>query len=170
MANSPSSATSNAIAVVLNEILNGASPQGGWLLNRGDPGLLPSLDRLTAEQASAVPARGTPSIAAHVEHLRYGLDLLNRSAREENPFASADWSAAWRVTDVTPAEWSRLRDALHEVSRNWLENHAAVQRMGERELTGVIASAAHLAYHLGAIRQLCPAARGPSAEEEPPSR
>jgi hypothetical protein len=32
------------------------------------------------------------------------------------------------------------------------------------ELNGVIASVAHLAYHLGAIRQIDRAIRGPSAE------
>ena len=39
---------------------------------------------------------------------------------------------------------------------------ALVER-GEAERTGAIASAAHLAYHLGAIRQIDRATRGPTA-------
>jgi hypothetical protein len=35
--------------------------------------------------------------------------------------------------------------------------------VGEIELNGIIGSIAHLAYHLGAIRQIDRAARGPSA-------
>jgi hypothetical protein len=45
-----------------------------------------------AEEASAVPSGGGASIAAHVDHLRYGLELLNRWTRGEKPFADADHS------------------------------------------------------------------------------
>ena len=55
------------------------------VLNGGDTGLLRSLDHLSAAAASA-PSAGGPSIAAHVEHLRYGLSLMNRWAAGENPF------------------------------------------------------------------------------------
>ena len=34
------------------------------------------------------------------------------------------------------------------------------------ELNGMVASVAHLAYHLGAIRQIDAATRGPTAEDE----
>jgi len=44
-------------------------------LNRGDGGLLAS-PRLNAAAASA--SHDGPSIAAHVDHRRYGLSLLNR--------------------------------------------------------------------------------------------
>ena len=37
--------------------------------------------------------------------------------------------------------------------------------LDETELTGVVASIAHLAYHLGAIRQLNSSARGPRETE-----
>ena len=158
-------AESEANAIVLREILEGAAPTGGWLLNRGDPGLFASLDRLTAEEASAVPPGGTSSIAAHVEHLRYGLGLLNRSVHEENPFADADWKAAWRRTRVSTAEWNQLRTSLREAAREWLQSFRSVAAKGELERTGVLASTAHLAYHLGAIRQLSPIVRGPSAED-----
>jgi hypothetical protein len=153
-----------ALAVVLGEILDGAAPDAGWLLNPRDPGLLRSLDALTAEQASAVPPGGSSSIAAHVDHLRYGLSLLNRWARGESPFGDSDWKASWRRVKVSTEEWESLRGELREEARQWEEGSGALAERGEAELTGAIASAAHLAYHLGAIRQIDRATRGPTAE------
>lgn len=151
----------SAVATLLGELTNGAAAQGGWVLNRGDPGLLASLDRVTPDEASWVPPTGTSSVASHAEHLRYGLSLLNRASAGENPFAEADWSAAWRTTHVSEEEWSRLRADLAEEARKWLDGHQPLLDLGELQLTGVLASAAHMAYHLGAIRQIIPAARGP---------
>jgi hypothetical protein len=168
MTDSDSSALSRAVATLLREALDGAAAKAAWFLNPGDPGLLASLDRLTAEQASAVPPRGTAPIAAHVEHLRFGLELLNRSSSGANPFEGADWGAAWRVRRVSEDEWVRLRGQLREEAAKWQEGAPTVMEAGEAALTGVLASVVHLAYHLGAIRQIDAAARGPSAEEVPP--
>ena len=65
------------------------------MLNPGDEGLLRSLEKLSAADASALTPTGS-SIAAHVDHVRYGLSLMNRWSQGENPFESADWSASWR--------------------------------------------------------------------------
>jgi hypothetical protein len=43
----------------------------------------------------------------------------------------------------------------------WLNALGAPREANEIELTGMIASIAHLAYHLGAIRQIDKQARGP---------
>jgi hypothetical protein len=151
----------SAIAAILREILNGSSTSAGWILNPRDPGLLSSLDRISAEEASRVPPHGTSSIAAHVDHLRYGLSLLNRASVGENAFADADWSEAWRTIRVSDAEWGYLRAALADEARMWQQNFVNLVEGGEAEVTGVLASAAHLAYHLGAIRQMSPPTRGP---------
>lgn len=156
---------SRAIATVLGEILHGATPKWGWLLNRNDPGLLRSLDRLSAEQASALASGGGASIAAHVDHLRYGFELLNQWSRGENPWAGADWTASWRRLEVSASEWESLRSQLRTEAERWLAGFDGLTLDKEADLTGVIASAAHLAYHLGAIRQIDRATRGPSAEE-----
>jgi len=36
------------------------------------------------------------SIAAHVDHVRYGLSLMNGWSEGHNPFKDADWSASWK--------------------------------------------------------------------------
>jgi len=151
------------LAGLFSELINGApGPDGfSYMLNGGDAGLLRSLDRLSAEAASARPTGGA-SIAAHVEHLRYGLSLMNRWAGGDNPFGSADWSTSWRKTSVTDTEWQQLRTDLSVEARRWLEALRAPRDVGRMELNGVVGSIAHLAYHLGAIRQIDRAARGPA--------
>jgi hypothetical protein len=146
---------------LFGELVDGPPGDAAFVLNGGDAGLLASLDAVDAEAASTSVSGGA-TIAAHVDHVRYGLELLNRwHAGEANPWANANWSAAWRRTAVSEAEWAELRDALRHQARKW---HAALKvrrEMGPIELNGVIGSIAHLAYHLGAIRQINPALRGP---------
>jgi hypothetical protein len=134
------------------------------MLNRGDAGLLRSLDTLTARDASRVPAGGGSSVAAHVDHVRYGLSLMNRWAHGENPFESADWSASWRKQNVSDDEWQQLRAELRAEAHKWLEVLREPREVHRMELNGMVGSIAHLAYHLGAIRQIDRAARGPAEQ------
>jgi hypothetical protein len=147
---------------LFSELVDGAStPAGAFILNSGDAGLLRSLDRLPAADASR-SANGGATIAAHAEHLRYGLSLMNRWAREGgNPFADAAWDAAWKVSEVDPARWEEIRKGLREQAQRWLEALDTPRDVTSIELTGMIASIAHLAYHLGAIRQISRETRGP---------
>lgn len=155
-----------ALSDLLAEVVDGAKEGEAWLLNGGDPGLLRSLERLSADAASAPAPAGGASVAAHADHLRYGLSLLNRWARgEENPFADADWSASWRRGTVSDGEWAALRDALRREAGDWREAVRRPRELGRFELTGMLASVAHLAYHLGAIRQIDRAAQGPPARD-----
>jgi hypothetical protein len=152
------------IATLFSELVEGPPPEGAYMLNSGDPGLFGSLDRLPAEAASAIHAGGS-SIAAHVEHVRYGLSLMNRWAGGENPFNDADWSASWRKTTVSDAEWERLRADLRDQAGRWLEALRTPREVARIELNGMVGSIAHLAYHLGAIRQMDRTARGPAATD-----
>jgi hypothetical protein len=156
---------SGTLTTLLSELLHGPPSSGGsYMLNRGDVGLLASLDRLAAAAASAASPGGS-SIAAHADHLRYGLSLMNRWAAGENPFHDADWSASWRRTHVSDAEWERLRGDLRREGERWLEALKQPREVDEAELDGVVGSVAHLAYHLGAIRQIDRTARGPAAND-----
>lgn len=152
------------LTTLFAELVDGAPKGAAFMLNPQDPGLLRSLDRLPAEAASH-SADGGATIAAHVEHLRYGLSLMNRWAGGENPFADADWTAAWRTTSVSEEEWERLRAALRDEAHRWLTALGEPREVSGIELSGVVGSIAHLAYHLGAIRQIDRTARGPSAED-----
>jgi len=147
---------------LLSELVDGASRPESYVLNSGDPGLLRSLDKLSATAASAITPTGS-SIAAHVDHLRYGLSLMNRWSAGENPFDTADWSTSWHHTRVTAVQWKQLRDDLAAEAHKWLETLGKPRQLGQSELNGVAGSIVHLAYHVGAIRQIDLTARGPAA-------
>ncbi|WP_420128036.1 hypothetical protein [Longimicrobium sp.] len=155
---------SKSLTTLLSELVDGP-PKYAYMLNQGDVGLLRSLDRLSAEAASA-STQGGGTIAGHVEHLRYGVSLMNRWAGgEENPFATADWSASWKRTAVTDAEWAKLRAGFRDAAHHWLAALETPREVNAIELNGVIGSIAHLAYHLGAIRQIDRTTRGPTADD-----
>jgi len=154
----------DTLATLFSELVDGAPRTGAYILNRGDQGLLRSLDRLSADAASAASTGGS-SIAAHTEHLRYGISLMNRWAAGENPFEDADWATSWRRTTVSEAEWQRLRADLAGEVHRWLEALRTPREVNRQEMSGVVASVAHLAYHVGAIRQIDRTARGPAAND-----
>jgi hypothetical protein len=152
---------SKTLTTLFSELVNGAAPDGAYILNAGDEGLLRSLDKLSAKAASAPTPTGS-SVAAHVDHLRYGLSLMNRWSAGENPFAGADWSTSWKKTMVSEDEWRTRRAELRTEATRWLDALRAPRDAREMELNGIIGSIAHLAYHLGAIRQINSVARGPA--------
>jgi hypothetical protein len=154
----------NTLPTLFAELIDGAPQTEAFMLNRGDAGLLRSLDKLSATAASATTQLGS-SIAAHVDHLRYGLSLMNRWSAGENPFDDADWSASWRKTRVSAAQWRQLRDELGTEAHRWLESLKKPHEIEQSELNSVVGSIAHLAYHVGAIRQIDLSARGPSAND-----
>ena len=156
--------TARALSILLHEIVDGPKGKEAFVLNPGDAGLLRSLDALSATDASTITIGGS-SIAAHVDHLRYGLELMNRWSNGENPFSEADYSASWRRTTVDDAEWKNRRVQLRDQLRPWMDVVATPRAVNDLELTGIISSVVHLAYHLGAMRQMNSAMKGPKAND-----
>lgn len=155
----------DSLTLLFSELIDGPKDQC-YMLNMGDAGLLKSLDGISAASASTPPASGGASIAAHVDHVLYGLRLLNRwVAGEENPWADADWTASWKRQKVSDGEWAALREELRTQSRQWQQALAKAEDLEGIALNGAISSIAHLAYHFGAIRQIDRSLRGPSAEQ-----
>lgn len=150
----------NTLSTLFGELIDGPAASGAYMLNGGDLGMLRSLDNLSASAASAPTSTGS-SIAAHVDHVRYGLSLMNRWSAGENPFKDADWGASWKKPAVTDHEWKQLRTDLRTEASRWLNVLRTPREVQQIELNGVIGSIAHLAYHLGAIRQINSALRGP---------
>ena len=146
---------------LFSELVDGVDAGGAFILNTGDAGLVRSLDRIPAGDASRSVNDGA-TIAAHVQHLRYGLSLMNQWASEGgNPFANAKWDDAWKVSAVDDAAWAEIRNGLRTEAQRWSQALKSPRDVAEVELTGMVASVAHLAYHLGAIRQIHKDTRGP---------
>src|SRR5437867_11599667 len=89
-----------ALPAIFDELVQGSPEPNArtFVLNQRDRGMLESLDRLSAAEASATHGGGA-SIAAHVDQLRYGLSRLYRSAEGFSPpWPELDWSASrWRT-------------------------------------------------------------------------
>ena len=146
-----------SVTVLLDESFEGPRGRSSWYTDvHPKAGLLGTLEAVPAGVASTPPGPGRATIAAHVEHLRFSVNLANRALRGENPYPTADWRQSWAVQQVDDAAWERLRAslrdeylALREVLQSpnaWVEDDEA--------LTGVLAVIAHSAYHLGALRQM----------------
>jgi hypothetical protein len=153
---------SPVLGLLFSELVEGPSGDAGaFMLNSGDVGLLRSLDKLSASDASRSVNDGA-TIAAHAQHVRYGLSLMNRWASEGgNPFADATWDEAWKTSKVDAAAWDEIRRGLRDETQRWLRALEAPRDVAGVELAGMIGSIAHLAYHLGAIRQISKDVRGP---------
>jgi hypothetical protein len=153
---------SASLARLFAELVDGtAGLDGGYIVNTGDIGLGMSLDKLSAADASRSTNDGA-TIAAHVQHERYGLSLMNRWAAEGgNPFDNAKWDEAWTIREVDAREWDEIRNGFKDETRRWLDVLRTPREVSDTELNGMVASVAHFAYHMGAIRQIDKQARGP---------
>jgi hypothetical protein len=144
-----------ALCNMLTEVFDGPPGQEAYVLNPGDPGLLRQLDKIDASTASKRAMPGKTTIAAHTDHVQFGLSILNRwAAGEANPFAGADFSASWQRSAVTEDQWRTLRDALRRDAEKWRKGVAARSRWDDLAAAAALSTAAHTAYHLGAIRQI----------------
>ena len=115
-------------------------------------GLFSSLQNLTAEQASSKP------IAAHTEHLRWALAMVNAMMRGERPVM--DWKQSWTVQTVTKLEWQKILEQLKLEYQTLMDNMPSDPDLTDRMfVTSGVALVAHAAYHLGAIRQMMSQAR-----------
>jgi hypothetical protein len=153
--NATDSTFKNALCKLLTEIFDGPPGKEAYLLNPGDLGLLRQLDSIDAATASKRPMPGKTTIAAHVDHVHYGFTLMNRwAAGEANPWADADWDASWQRTTVSDEQWRSLRDRLRRQATIWREAVAARTDWDDMTAAGALSSAAHTAYHMGAIRQI----------------
>src|ERR1700741_447941 len=127
------------LARLFSELIDGAlGHDGAFILNSGDVGLIRSLDRISASEASRSVNDGA-TIAAHAQHVRYGLSLMSRWATEGgDPFADATWDEAWKTVDVDAPKWKEIRNGLRDEADRWLMALGAPRDVSQIELTGLI--------------------------------
>ena len=124
----------------------------GIYLDKGTS-LFETLDGISAEQASCECAN-CASIAAHVKHIVFYLDVSDRYMFTPDNFR-ADWSEVWRSTHAaTAVEWDELRAQLRATYVRLRERMLAIPDWNnERAFGGARALIVHTAYHLGEIRR-----------------
>jgi hypothetical protein len=117
--------------------------------NRSDAGFFGTLGPLTAADASRQVA-GT-SVAAHIHHAAWAMGATAAWIRGDR--SRRDWKESWQVNAVDDAAWKRL---VGELRRQYEELRQSIQAHaldGEEAFGGAVGAIAHLAYHLGAVRQ-----------------
>lgn len=153
--NATDSIFKEALLNMLVEIFDGPPGEMAFVLNPGDPGLLRQLESIDAATASTRPMQGKTTIASHTDHLHYGLSLMNRWAGgDANAFANSDWNASWKRTTVTDDQWRKLIANLRQEAEAWRKVVTSRDTWDSMSASGALSSAAHTAYHLGAIRQI----------------
>ena len=141
---------------LLFELIDGpADPKQTWVVStEPNSGLLGTLAKFTAEQASRPPAVGRRSAAAHAAHVLFSLELATQRLRGENP--DADWDGSWEPSVVNREDWDRLRYQIRDASATLRRAIEAGTDWEPMAFKGIIATVGHTAYHLGAIRHLVP--------------
>lgn len=145
------SALLGALAFLLEEALPGHSEPGSVFLDSGT-GWRATLETVTHHQASTPTVPGGTTIAGHVEHTRYYLQV----AREfiQGRTEPVDWTESWQVSEVSEHDWSRLQSEL-------IAEHDSVMALARNSddwdedlIASMFGMVAHCAYHLGAVRQM----------------
>jgi hypothetical protein len=137
------------LVAVLREAFEGPADASWSYFADHQGGLFATIEPLSAAEASRLV--GGASIAAHAHHVSFGLEAS--AAWLGGDRTSRDWAESWTVTSVTEPQWQKLRDELRARYTALLaavERHATVS---EEAVGGAVGAVAHVAYHLGEIRQ-----------------
>jgi hypothetical protein len=149
-----------SLRMVMAEAYEGPrDPRGTWFVEMApDSGLFGTLASVSADEASRPPAPGRSTIAGHAAHLRFSLEVARRFlSGDRGPF---EWEQSWATRGVDEAAWAELRAGLRQEYDAFL---LALDEVGELDwllLSGTLGGLAHVAYHLGAIRQMMLELRG----------
>lgn len=137
------------LLAALKEGLDGPGKWGFFSDSGPDAGLAKTLAGLSASEASKVT--GGTSIAGHVHHLVFSFEAS--VAYMKGDTTPRDWNQSWSVVSVTEPTWKKLRDDL---AAGFGAMRTAIETLARNgfEASGIAVGApAHVAYHLGAIRQ-----------------
>lgn len=133
---------------VLEETFESSKDGAGSIYLDRKIGVFQTLDAISAEQASQII--NDTSIAAHTEHLRFYVWVLNESLQRD---ITVNWEDSWRVLTVNEIEWDELRFALREIYQTTRETLQNIDDWNAEKVGEAVAIIAHTAYHFGAIRQ-----------------
>jgi hypothetical protein len=129
-------------------------PPGPWTYftdNRPGVGLLSTLKEVSPADASESNHPDGSTIAGHAQHL---VVKLSQATGELAPKAAASTATqSWTVSSVTPDEWRKIQKDLNDEYNRLLRVVQEIREWDEESSGTAIGAVAHVAYHLGAIRQ-----------------
>lgn len=139
-----------ALLILFKESFEGLTAREGNVFLDSGVGFFTTLGKIDARLASREINSNT--IAAHSEHARFYLELLNNYLNKD--YRVADFKQSWRVKTVSEDEWEMLRENLAKIYRNIEETFHKNEEWTLDTITVAMGMVAHTAYHLGAIRQM----------------
>lgn len=139
-----------ALSILFRETFEGMPLLEEQVYLDKDAGIFATLGALDAARASREINGAT--IAAHSEHARFYIELLDRYLSGD--MRLVDFKESWRVKTVSEDEWDDLRANLSKTYRNTAETFGKNTVWGLDAITVAMGIVAHTAYHLGAIRQM----------------
>ncbi|HEV2132166.1 MAG TPA: DinB family protein [Longimicrobiaceae bacterium] len=142
----------NQLLAVLREGFEGPPQQWSYFTDSGpEAGMFGTIAGLSAAEASQPFGPHGTTIAAHVHHMCFALEVS--SAWIQGDRSRRDWSESWRVTTVDEGEWEQLRAKLRRRYAELVRMIETADLSDELTFGGAVGAVAHAAYHLGAIRQ-----------------
>ena len=144
------------LLAILKETIEGPGEHGSFFIDK-NTGLLQTLETLGLNKlglgrvfASVAPDR--PSIAAHVKHTSFHLHAISAWPRGDH--SRRDWPSSFVLPGHDAATWAAL---LEELKFEYTDFQSVIREFAtesDEALGGAIGGIVHIAYHLGAIRQL----------------
>ena len=151
-----SEGTAGQLLAILKETIEGPGEHGSFFIDK-NTGLLQTLETLGLNKlglgrvfASVAPDR--PSIAAHVKHTSFHLHAISAWPRGDH--SRRDWPSSFVLPGHDAATWAAL---LEELKFEYQDFQSVIREFAtdsDEALGGAIGGIVHVAYHLGAIRQL----------------
>ena len=138
------------LSILFKETFEGMPTSEEQVYLARDTGIFATLGAIDAARASAEINSNT--IAAHSEHARFYLELLDNYLNKD--FRVLDFKQSWRIKFVTENEWDELRENMSVIYRKVGETLQKNEEWQLDTITVAMGIVAHTAYHLGAIRQM----------------
>lgn len=139
------------LKTLLREGIQGPQKDWSYFTDPNSKGVLGTIKKLSSTAASKTSGPHDNSVAAHVWHLSFALSATGD--RIQGDHSPRDWEESWQVQKVNDNEWVKIQSKLRQEYEELLRVIESVDLSKEEVLSGVIGAIAHVAYHLGAIRQ-----------------
>lgn len=141
----------NQLKTLLHEGVQGPKKDWSYFTDPNSKGFLGTIEKLSSTSASKTSGPNDNSVAAHAWHLIFALNATSDWIQGDH--SPKDWEKSWQVQKVDDAEWSKIQSKFRQDYEDFFRVIETVDLTNEEVLSGVIGAIAHVAYHLGAIRQ-----------------
>lgn len=152
----PASVVASSLELLRETFEGPSGPSTYFIDNDPKAGFFGAVDALTAAEASRTMRPGGPTIAAHVFHAGFHLDMSTAWLRGDR--ADRDWAKSWELGSVDGAAWAALRSQFRGQYEAFREAVVREPATGGESLATILGAIAHGAYHLGSVKQALAAA------------